>query len=112
MSSSIPQYTLFFYVPKPHTLAVCQAVFKAGAGTYPGGLYSEACFISSGIGSFRPNPGANPNIGKVGEVEKVEEDKVETICVGEDTMREAVRALKEAHPYEQVAYGVLRLEDI
>lgn len=105
-------YQLQFYVPKPNTTAVLSAVHKTGAGTYPGGIYGECAFITSGTGTFRPLAGANPAIGKVGDVEKVEEDKVEVMCLGRNCMLDAVKALKKSHPYEQVAYFVVRGEEV
>ena len=105
-------YQLQFYVPKPNTAAVLSAVHKTGAGTYPGGIYGECAFITSGTGTFRPLAGANPAIGKVGDVEEVEENKVEVMCLGKESMMAAVKALKAAHPYEQVAYFVLKGEEI
>jgi len=92
----LPRFKLFFTVP-PTTLAQCKkAIFSAGAGRYPGvGGYTECCFTTPGIGQLRPGQSANPNVGKVGELEKVDEVKVETLCVGEDVVKRAVTALKE-----------------
>lgn len=47
-----------------------------------------------GTGQFRPGDAANPHIGSVGALEEVPEAKVETLCVGEDIARKAVKALK------------------
>jgi len=106
------RYTLTFYVP-PSSLAACKAaLFAAGAGTYPGGLYSHACFEVKGTGQFRPESGAKPHVGAVGEIKSHEEVKVEMICVGRDLMLHAVKALKRVHPYEVVAYSVVRMEDV
>lgn len=51
-------------------------------------------------------------IGKIGKLEEVEEARVETLCVGRDVAVKAVQALKEAHPYEEPAYEVYKLEDM
>ena len=110
--ASLARYTLSFYVPHSALQACKDALFAAGAGTYPGGKYSHACFETVGTGQFRPNEGAVPNIGAVGQVEKVAETKVEMICVGREVMERSVTALKEAHPYEEVAYYVVKMEDI
>ncbi|MFO7649271.1 MAG: NGG1p interacting factor NIF3, partial [Halomonas campaniensis] len=60
---------------------------------------------------FRPLAGANPHIGRVGDLERVEELKVELVC--EDRLiREAVAALKAAHPYEEPAFDVWKLETL
>jgi len=103
---------LHFYVPHS-SLQVCKdALFAVGAGTYPGGKYTQTCFETAGTGQFRPNEGAVPNIGAVGRLEKGEEMKVDMICVGREVMEKSVAALKEAHPYEEVAYHVVKMEDI
>ncbi|KAL3425520.1 structural toxin protein [Phlyctema vagabunda] len=106
------RFKLIFFVP-PTGLAACKAaIFAAGAGRYPGpGNYTECCWTAHGTGQFRPGDTAKPYLGVVGEVEEVPEVKVETLCVGEDVARRAVKALKSAHPYEEPAYEVLRLED-
>lgn len=88
------------------------AVHKTGAGTYPDGIYGECAFITSGTGTFRPLAGANPAIGKVGDVEKVEEGKFEVMCLCRNCMLDAVKALKESHPCKQVAYFVVRGEEV
>ncbi|KAK4121472.1 hypothetical protein N657DRAFT_692027 [Parathielavia appendiculata] len=112
MASALTRYKLVFHVP-PSALDACKsAIFAAGAGRYPGpGNYTECCYTTTGTGQFRPGASANPHIGKVGELETVEEMKVETLCVGEDVARKAVAALKKAHPYEEPAYEVYKLED-
>lgn len=106
------RYKLVFFVPHSHLESCKEAVFATGAGTFPGGKYTKTCFQSPGIGQFLPNEGANPNIGSVGALEKVEEMKVEILCVGREVMQEAVKALLKAHPYEEPAYEVYKLENI
>ncbi|MCJ1303698.1 hypothetical protein MMC08_006508, partial [Hypocenomyce scalaris] len=89
-----PRYKLIFTVPHPSLSACKDAIFSVGAGTYPGGKYSRVCFEIPGVGQFLPGDGAVPNIGTVGTVEKVEEMRVEILCVGHDVMLNAVDALK------------------
>ena len=111
-TTPLPRYKLIFYVPYP-SLSLCKsAIFAAGAGSYPGGKYTQTCFEIPGTGQFLPNNSAKPNIGEVGKLERVEEMRVETICVGRDVVEKAVDALKKAHPYEEVAYEVYRMEDV
>ena len=111
-SCSSERYVLAFYVPATHTEKCTSAIFRTGAGTWPGGTYGETCFILQGTGQFRPLAGANPNIGNVGELDKVVEDKVEIVVFGRETVINGVKALREAHPYEVVAYYVTKTEDI
>jgi len=91
------KYQLVFYVPPSGAEACKAAIFAAGAGRYPGpGNYTECCWTSAGgTGQFRPGDAANPHIGKVGMLEKVEELRIETLCVGEQVVRAAVEALKK-----------------
>jgi hypothetical protein len=92
---SAVRFKLVFRVPTTGLAACKAAIFSAGAGRYPDGLYTECCWSVIGTGQFRPGELANPHIGKPGELEEVQEARVETLCVGEDVARNAVKALKE-----------------
>ncbi|KAL7893352.1 GTP cyclohydrolase 1 type 2/Nif3 [Trichoderma sp. SZMC 28014] len=104
-------FRLIFYVPETHVEACKAAIFAAGAGIYPNSSYTECCWTTSGTGQFRPVAGANPHIGAVDKLESVTEVRVEAPCLGRDVAKAAVEALKKAHPYEEVAYEVYKLED-
>ena len=106
------RYMLSFYVPNFSLQACKNALFAVGAGTYPGGKYSHTCFEIPGNGQFRPNAGAKPAIGTVGQLEQVQETKVEMLCCGDEIMQSSVQALKDAHPYEEVAYYVIKMVDV
>ncbi|KAI1094651.1 GTP cyclohydrolase 1 type 2/Nif3 [Rostrohypoxylon terebratum] len=111
-SAAAKSFTLIFYAPPSAVQACKAAIFAAGAGRYPGpGNYTECCWSTSGTGQFRPGDAANPHIGKVGALEETPEVRVETLCVGEDVVKGAVAALKRAHPYEEPAYHVIKLEN-
>jgi|SRR5271170_1385730 hypothetical protein len=103
------RYKLAFYVPVAHAVAVKRAIFATGAGSI--GNYRNCAFQVKGHGQFSPMEGANPAIGEVGQEEIVEEYKVEILCSDEENTRDAVRELKKAHPYEEVAYEVYKVED-
>ena len=97
------------FVPETHTSVVREAMAKAGAGVI--GNYTHCTFSTKGIGRFKPEQGANPHIGEVGRVEEVAEERIETVC--ERSKLEAViKAIKEVHPYEEVALDVYPLENI
>ena len=66
------------YVPVTHAGVVREAIGKAGGGKL--GSYSFCSFSSKGIGRFLPNAGASPTIGKVGQLEAVEEERIEFVC--------------------------------
>lgn len=100
-------YKLCIYVPESHLEQVKQALFHAGAGRI--GDYDSCCWQVAGQGQFRPLAGADPFIGSHGKIETVEEYKVELVC-DEAFIAAAVAALKQAHPYEEPAYQVWKLE--
>lgn len=110
---SLPdRYKLIFFVP-PSDLEACkEAIFATGAGAFPGGKYSKTCFQTVGTGQFLPNDGAAPAVGAVGALEQCEEIKAEIMCLGRDVMLNAVKELIKAHPYEEVAYEVYRMENV
>ncbi|MDG1334040.1 MAG: Nif3-like dinuclear metal center hexameric protein [Crocinitomicaceae bacterium] len=94
---------LVVYVPDDYVANVMNALFEEGAGSI--GNYGEVSFSTSGTGTFVPGEGANPFIGKEGERENSLETKVE-VLVSKHTLNSVVRAMKDAHPYEEVAYEV------
>lgn len=94
------------YVPTSHADKVREALSVSGAGHM--GDYDSCSFSVKGIGRFRPLEGANPYIGKVGETEEVEEERIETICPFEK-LEEVLVAVREVHPYEEPAIDVTPL---
>lgn len=100
-------YTLFFYVPESHLEVVKDAVFAAGAGAI--GDYQNCCWQVLGQGQFRPMAGSQPFIGEQDQLEQVAEWRVEMV-VAADCIKPVMAALKAAHPYEEPAYAVYRLE--
>ena len=99
-------YQLYFYVPPEKLDDLLDALFAAGAGSY--GAYDRCCWVTEGHGQFRPLANSQPHLGKQGEVMRVKELKVEMICT-DTNIAKVVAALKEHHPYEQPAYGVIKL---
>ncbi|EIN06417.1 hypothetical protein PUNSTDRAFT_23964, partial [Punctularia strigosozonata HHB-11173 SS5] len=108
------RFKLVFFTPTTHTRAVLATIFaKHPENVGSIGNYREAAFISRGTGQFRPGSGANPTIGTPGILEYVEEDRVEVVVNDNgdnEGIKGAVATLKAAHPYEEVAYDVYRLE--
>ena len=97
---------LSFYVPVTDVEAVKQALFEAGAGRI--GNYDCCAWQTLGTGQFRPLDGAAPAVGHVGQVELVDEYRVEMV-LAEDVIKPVIAALKQAHPYEEPAYGVFQM---
>ncbi|MDU2066029.1 MAG: Nif3-like dinuclear metal center hexameric protein [Sporomusaceae bacterium] len=103
-----PFIKLVTYVPQEAFGAVWQAVTSAGAGHI--GQYSHCTFAVEGTGSFLPQAGTSPYLGKVGSVEKVSELRLETILPAAKKQL-VLEALLSAHPYEEVAYDLYSLEN-
>lgn len=101
-------YKLGFFVPDSHVETVKTAVFEAGGGRI--GDYDHCAWQVLGQGQFRALDGSQPYIGQLGQVEVVDEWKVELV-VADELIRAVVAALKLSHPYETPAYEVWRLED-
>jgi hypothetical protein len=102
-------YKLAFFVPPSHVEQVKSALFAAGAGRI--GPYDCCSWQILGQGQFRPLDGSQPFIGQAGEIEQVQEWKVELV-VADEVIQQAVAALKRSHPYEVPAYDVWKLEGI
>ncbi len=99
-------FQLVFYVPESHVEPVKEAVFAAGAGRI--GNYECCSWQVSGDGQFRPMAGSQPFVGREGEVEVVREYRVEMVCEAA-RIDAAVRALIDAHPYEEPAFHYWRV---
>ncbi|MGY4100846.1 Nif3-like dinuclear metal center hexameric protein [Nocardia sp. R16R-3T] len=90
-------------VPRSHADAVLAALFAAGAGG--SGTYRDCALRVPGVGQFRPVDGANPAIGAIGELQQVDEDRLEVIAPP-SARTDVLAALRSAHPYEDPAYHV------
>ena len=91
-TTTIPSVKVITFVPKNDAEKVLEAMFEAGAGTI-GDNYKDCAFQSSGVGQFTP-----------------EEVKLEVVC-SEEVLSDVLRALREAHPYEEPAIDVFSLKN-
>ncbi|MDX8045964.1 Nif3-like dinuclear metal center hexameric protein [Gracilibacillus sp. S3-1-1] len=96
------------YVPKTHTDKLIEAIGNAGAGHI--GNYSHSTFRSPGTGAFKPLEGTNPYLGRQGEIEEVEEYKVETV-MKKKQLSQVLAAAQKVHPYEEMAYDIIPLHN-
>lgn len=102
-------YKLYTFAPVTAADAVRDALFAAGAGHI--GNYSECSFNTNGQGTFRAAANAQPAIGIAGGArEHVEETRIE-VLVAEPVKGNVIKALKETHPYEEVAYELINIEN-
>ncbi|PSL33056.1 Nif3-like dinuclear metal center hexameric protein [Chitinophaga ginsengisoli] len=99
---------LYTFVPQADAEKVRTALFAAGAGHI--GAYSECSYSAEGTGTFNGGEGTNPYVGKAGERHHEAETKVEVIFPVY-LEQYVIRALLDSHPYEEVAYDVVKLEN-
>ena len=87
---------------------VLAALYAAGAGQI--GQYADCSFRVPGIGTFTPGAGTQPVIGAPHRPETVAEMRLEVLL---PLHRQAavLRALRAAHPYEEMAYELIKLEN-
>lgn len=100
---------LVTFVPTEALEAVRTALCEAGAGVI--GDYDTCSFTVDGRGSFRGGPTTNPAIGAAGQLEFVEEKRLEVVCSGA-RLGAIVAALRHAHPYEEPAFDVYPLDGV
>jgi dinuclear metal center YbgI/SA1388 family protein len=101
-------YKLTVFVPLGYEDRVRQALGDLDLGVL--GLYSHCSFAARGQGTYRALPGAKPFRGDVAALSRAEESRLE-ILAPESLLTEAVRRLKEVHPYEEVAYDLYPLKN-
>ena len=99
---------LVVFVPADALDEVRDAVFAAGAGRI--GDYERCSWYTGGTGTFFGGETTSPTVGERGQEERLPELRLETVYPVE---REAdvVRALREAHPYEEPAFDLYVLGD-
>lgn len=107
-TSGMSNFKIVVYVPLKNADQVREAIGKAGGGKL--GKYSFCSFSSIGTGRFIPEEGANPHIGSVGNLQKVEEERIEITCQ-ESVVGNVVAAIKRTHPYEEIALDIYELTD-
>jgi dinuclear metal center YbgI/SA1388 family protein len=101
-------YKFIVYVPEGFEDKIIEAIDNSGGGTI--GNYKKCTFLTHGTGTFEPQEGTKPFIGKIGKLEKVNEVKIETI-VGQKFLKSLINNVLAIHPYEEVAYDVYKLEN-
>ncbi|UHG92501.1 Nif3-like dinuclear metal center hexameric protein [Spirosoma oryzicola] len=99
---------LVTFVPVADTQPVLDALYAAGAGQI--GDYSNCSFRVSGTGTYQPGENAQPVIGQVGEYHEEAENRIEVIMPTQQ-QGQLLTALRQAHPYEEVAYYLTALDN-
>lgn len=101
-------FKLVTFCPSKHLEKVQQAMFEFGGGNI--GNYDSCSYYTVGTGTFRALEGSNPFVGKQNKLHKEEEFRIETI-VPKHHLAETIKAMIEAHPYEEPAYDIYNLNN-
>lgn len=97
---------LVVYAPETHADVIRHAMGRSGAGLV--GDYKHCTFSVKGVGRYIPLDSAHPYIGTPGKLEKVVEERIETVCYKKD-LNKVIKAIKKVHPYEEIAFDVYPL---
>ena len=96
-------------VPEGNVEQVSEAMFAAGAGAI--GDYRDCSWTVVGTGQFEAGEDASPTIGEIGMRTHVDEARVEMVA-SRGLRAGVLRALRDAHPYEEPAFDVFELADL
>lgn len=102
-------YLISFYAPAEHVEKIKDAMFVEGAGKI--GSYAHCSWQTLGEGQYMPLAGSEAFQGKINEIEKCTEYKVEMTCKREE-IQAVMHALLKAHPYEVPAYQIIEFLEI
>ncbi|MDT0608425.1 Nif3-like dinuclear metal center hexameric protein [Croceitalea rosinachiae] len=97
------------YVPIREAENLRKKLFEVGAGAV--GNYSNCSFSVDGIGTFEANENANPVVGEIGKTRYEKETQLQ-ITYPSDNENIVLKSLFEYHPYDEVAYEIITLENI
>ncbi len=97
------------YVPHDNAEAVRTALFKAGAGTI--GNYDNCSFNTEGYGTYKGNENSNPTLGEKGKL-NTENETFISVIFERHKEKDLLTALFKAHPYEEVAYDIVPLDNL
>ncbi|MEY8861679.1 Nif3-like dinuclear metal center hexameric protein [Tenacibaculum singaporense] len=96
------------YVPFTEANNLREKLFEAGAGNI--GNYDNCSFNVEGKGSYRGNENSNPTVGEKGKL-MFEEETCITVIFDSYLEGKILSALFKNHPYEEVAYEVITLDN-
>lgn len=101
-------YKFTVFVPLDYTPKILEAIHRGGGGRI--GAYSHCSFRAPGTGTYIPLEGARPFSGSTGNMEQADEDRLEAL-VPASALRDVLAEVRQAHPYEEVAFDVFPLHE-
>ena len=97
------------YIPHSSAATLRNELFKAGAGNI--GNYSNCSFNIEGEGTYQGNEDSNPTIGEKGKLH-TEPETFLSVIFEKHLENKILDALFNNHPYEEVAYDIVSLDNV
>ncbi len=97
------------YVPVKNAESLRNSLFSAGAGNI--GNYTECSFNSDGLGTFKGAKNSNPTVGEIGVLQENKETLI-SVNFESHLEKQVLNNLHKNHPYEEVAYEIITLNNI
>src|SRR5690242_18535123 len=104
--NNAPELLVMVSTPAEAVDHILEAIASVGGGVI--GNYSHCAYVSSGQGRFRPDAAANPHVGAIGQINRVDETQIQTLC-SRANAKAVVNAIRAAHPYEEPVIYLLQL---
>lgn len=101
-------YKFVIFVPCESEEKMRETICRRGGGKWRN--YSCCTFNVEGKGTFVPGANSKPYTGKIGSMNYVNEVRIECI-VNEKDLDSLVEAALKAHPYEEPAYDIYKIEN-
>ncbi|NCT10016.1 MAG: Nif3-like dinuclear metal center hexameric protein [Flavobacteriia bacterium] len=96
------------YIPTHAAIQLRNTLFDAGAGNI--GNYDNCSFSISGEGTFRGNEKSNPTLGEKSKLHLEKEIQISVLFEVKNE-ENILKALHENHPYEEVSYEIITIEN-
>lgn len=96
------------YAPKESAEVVRKSLWESGAGNISD--YSNCSFNSEGEGTYKPGENTNPTFGEIGKTNSATEVKIEVVVLNR-LKNKILNELRKVHPYEEVAYEFIPLQN-
>lgn len=94
------------YIPEEYTDILREALNNIGALGI--GNYDNVMSITKVLGFWRPLKNANPFDGKINEISKAMEDKIE-FSTDIKNVKNILKVIKDIHPYEEPVINIIPL---
>lgn len=102
-------YKIVVFTPKEFTEKIKEVISANGGASI--GNYDRVFFQMKGEGTFKPGDATEPFIGTSGVIEKVNEDRIETV-VPSWKLNNIIEVVRSVHPYEEAVIDIYKLENL